>query len=157
VVIVRDDLLGGAHPLTPSVFDYTQQAASEWMLNTPPTFAVYLAGLTFKWLQRQGGLAGIEKVNVEKAAQLYDTIDGSGGFYRNDVAVADRSRMNVPFFLLDEALNQRFLDGSAAAGMSGLKGHNALGGMRASIYNAVSLDAVTALTTYMRDFQSSHG
>jgi len=157
LVIVREDLLGGAHPLTPSVFDYTQQAASEWMLNTPPTFAVYLAGLTFKWLKRQGGLAGIEKVNVEKAARLYASIDDSGGFYRNEVAVADRSRMNVPFFLCDAALNQLFLDGAAAAGMAGLKGHKAIGGMRASIYNAVSLDAVAALTDYMRDFQSRHG
>ncbi len=157
VVIVRDDLLGGAHPLTPSVFDYTQQAANDSMLNTPPTFAVYLAGLTFKWLKRQGGLAGIEKVNVEKAAKLYATIDDSGGFYRNAVAAADRSRMNVPFFLRDEALIQRFLDGAAEAGMAGLKGHKALGGMRASIYNAVSLDAVKALTRYMGDFQVRHG
>jgi phosphoserine aminotransferase len=157
VVIVREDLLGGAHPLTPSVFDYTQQAASEWMLNTPPTFAVYLAGLTFKWLKQQGGLAGIEKVNIQKATLLYATIDASGGFYRNDVAIADRSRMNVPFFLRDEKLNQAFLDGAAAAGMSGLKGHKAIGGMRASIYNAVPSAAVEALAAYMRDFQTRRG
>ncbi|MCE2722959.1 MAG: 3-phosphoserine/phosphohydroxythreonine transaminase [Burkholderiales bacterium] len=157
VVIVREDLLGGAHPLTPSVFDYTQQAASEWMLNTPPTFAVYLAGLTFKWLKQQGGLAGIEKVNVQKASLLYATIDASEGFYRNGVAIADRSRMNVPFFLRDESLNQAFLDGAAAAGMSGLKGHKAIGGMRASIYNAVPLAAVEVLVAYMRDFQTRHG
>ena len=157
VVIVREDLLGGAHPLTPSVFDYTQQAASEWMLNTPPTFAVYLAGLTFKWLKQQGGLVGIEQVNIKKAASLYAVIDGSAGFYRNDIAPADRSRMNVPFVLHDETLNQPFLDGALAAGMVGLKGHKAVGGMRASIYNAVSREAVTALTQYMRDFQSRHG
>jgi len=149
--------LARAHPLTPSVFDYTQQAASEWMLNTPPTFAVYLAGLTFKWLKQQGGLAGIEKVNVQKASLLYATIDASEGFYRNGVAIADRSRMNVPFFLRDESLNQAFLDGAAAAGMSGLKGHKAIGGMRASIYNAVPLAAVEVLVAYMRDFQTRHG
>ncbi len=157
VVIVREDLLGGAHPLTPSVFDYTQQAASEWMLNTPPTFGVYLAGLTFKWLKQQGGLAGIEKVNIQKSQLLYNTIDQSGGFYRNDVAVSDRSRMNVPFFLNDESLNQQFLDGATAAGMSGLKGHKAVGGMRASIYNAVPLAAVEALVAYMKDFQRRIG
>ena len=157
VVIVREDLLGGAHPLTPSVFDYTQQAASEWMLNTPPTFAVYLAGLTFKWLKQQGGLVGIEKINLEKSSLLYQTIDQSGGFYRNDVAIADRSRMNVPFFLRDETLNQAFLDGATGARMSGLKGHKAIGGMRASIYNAVPLAAVEALTAYMHDFARRHG
>ncbi|MBC7623647.1 MAG: 3-phosphoserine/phosphohydroxythreonine transaminase [Aeromicrobium sp.] len=157
LVIVRDDLLGGAHPLTPSVFDYTQQAASEWMLNTPPTFAVYLAGLTFKWLKQQGGLVGIEKINLEKSSLLYQTIDQSGGFYRNDVAIADRSRMNVPFFLRDESLNQAFLDGATGARMSGLKGHKAIGGMRASIYNAVPLAAVEALTAYMHDFARRHG
>ncbi len=157
VVIVRDDLLGQAHPLTPSVFDYTQQAASGWMLNTPPTFAVYLAALTFKWLKKQGGLAAMERVNIEKATLLYAVIDESAGFYRNDVVASDRSRMNVPFFLREEALNQAFLDGAAAAGMVGLKGHSAVGGMRASIYNAVSLDAVRALASYMRAFQARHG
>lgn len=157
LVIIREDLLGRAHPMTPSVFDYTQQAASEWMLNTPPTFAVYLAGLTFKWLKEQGGLAGIERVNQEKAAQLYSTIDGSGGFYRNDVAPACRSRMNVPFVLSDESLNQRVLDEAAVAGLSGLKGHKAVGGMRASIYNAVSKESVEALCDFMRDFQKRRG
>ena len=157
LVIVRDDLLGHAHPLTPSVFDYTQQAASDWMLNTPPTFAVYLAGLTFKWLKKQGGLAAVEKRNIEKAAMLYAAIDGSEGFYLNRVDHADRSRMNVPFFLRDEVLNQSFLDGATEAGLSGLKGHKAIGGLRASIYNAVSLDAIKALTTYMRAFHQRHG
>ncbi len=156
-VIVREDLLGHAHPLTPSVFDYTQQAASEWMLNTPPTFAVYLAGLTFKWLKRQGGLAAIEKANIAKAQALYDCIDHSGGFYRNTVRREDRSRMNVPFFLKDEALNAAFLKESEAAGLAGLKGHKAVGGMRASIYNATGLDAVQALTTFMREFAARHG
>ena len=156
-VIVRDDLLGGAHPMTPSVFDYTQQAASDWMLNTPPTFAVYLAGLTFKWLKRQGGLAGIEAINIEKAELLYGCIDESGGFYRNEVAVQDRSRMNVPFFLRDEKLNASFLEQSAAAGLAALKGHKVVGGMRASIYNAMPLAGVVALTDFMRDFAKRHG
>ncbi|MEQ1516373.1 MAG: 3-phosphoserine/phosphohydroxythreonine transaminase [Usitatibacteraceae bacterium] len=156
-VIVREDLLGGAHPFTPSVFDYTQQAASEWMLNTPPTFAVYLAGLTFKWLKRQGGIAGMEKQNIEKATMLYQCIDASGGFYRNDVAVADRSRMNVPFFLRDESLNVKFLEGTQAAGLASLKGHKAIGGMRASIYNAMPLVGVQALTEFMREFARRNG
>jgi phosphoserine aminotransferase len=157
LVIVREDLLGHPHPLTPQVFDYTQQAANEWMLNTPPTFAVYLAGLTFKWLKKQGGVAGIAKVNETKAKLLYATIDGSNGFYRNTVSVDDRSRMNVPFFLRDDGLNQKFLDGAQAAGLTGLKGHKAVGGMRASIYNAVSLNAVKALTQYMYEFQRRNG
>jgi len=150
-------LLGGAHPLTPSVFDYTQQAASEWMLNTPPTFAVYLAGLTFKWLKRQGGLAGIEKQNIAKANLLYTFIDNSNGFYRNEVSKDDRSRMNVPFFLRDENLNAAFLDGSVKAGLAGLKGHKVVGGMRASIYNAMPLAGVEALVAFMREFAARNG
>ena len=156
-VIVREDLLGGAHPFTPSVFDYTQQAANGWMLNTPPTFAVYLAGLTFKWLKKQGGLAGIEKLNIEKAKVLYECIDNSQAFYRNDVAVEDRSRMNVPFFLRDESLNAKFLDGAQATGLAGLKGHKVIGGMRASIYNAMPLAGVEALTEYMQEFAKRNG
>ena len=156
-VIVRDDLLGGAHPFTPSVFDYTQQAANDWMLNTPPTFAVYLAGLTFKWLKKQGGLAEIEKQNIEKATLLYRCIDDSGDFYRNEVAVDDRSRMNVPFFLRDDSLNAKFLEGAQASGLTGLKGHQALGGMRASIYNAMPLAGVNALSTFMREFAQRNG
>lgn len=157
IVIVREDLLGRAHPLTPSVFDYSQQAANDSMLNTPPTFAVYLAGLTFQWLKRQGGLAAIEKVNVAKATELYGCIDGSNGFYRNHVAPADRSRMNVPFMLKDESLNAEFLKQAESRGLSGLKGHKAVGGMRASIYNATGLDAVRALTAFMRDFAARYG
>ncbi len=155
IVIVREDLLGHAHPLTPSVFDYTQQAAHDWMLNTPPTFAVYLAGLTFKWLKAQGGLNAMETKNIAKANLLYDCIDGSNGFYKNDVAVANRSRMNVPFFLRDESLNVKFLEGSVAANLAGLKGHKAIGGMRASIYNAIPLDAVEALVKFMQNFQKT--
>ncbi|MEP7156106.1 MAG: 3-phosphoserine/phosphohydroxythreonine transaminase [Betaproteobacteria bacterium] len=156
-VIVREDLLGGAHPLTPSVFDYTQQAASDWMLNTPPTFAVYLAGLTFKWLKKQGGLAGIEKQNIAKANLLYTSIDDSNGYYRNDVAKADRSRMNVPFFLRDEKLNAAFVEQSAKAGLASLKGHKAVGGMRASLYNAMPLAGVEALVNFMREFAVRNG
>ncbi|MDX2217504.1 MAG: 3-phosphoserine/phosphohydroxythreonine transaminase [Burkholderiales bacterium] len=159
-VIVRDDLLGGAHPLTPSVFDFTQQAANDSMLNTPPTFAVYLAGLTFKWLKAQRGLAGIEAANIRKAELLYDCIDGSGGFYSNPVAKPDRSRMNVPFVIrnnTDDALNAAFLAGADAAGLAGLKGHKVVGGMRASIYNAMPLAGVEALVAYMQDFAARNG
>ena len=156
-VIVREDLLGGAHPFTPSVLDYTQQAANGWMLNTPPTFAVYLAGLTFKWLKKQGGLEGVEKLNIEKSRLLYRCIDESNGFYRNEVAVDDRSRMNVPFFLRHDSLNARFLEGAQAAGLAGLKGHQAIGGLRASIYNAIALDGVLALTEFMREFAKRNG
>jgi len=156
-VIVREDLLGGAHPWTPSVFDYTQQDNNDWMLNTPPTFAVYLAGLTFKWLAAQGGLAGMERVNVQKAECLYGCIDNSAGFYLNTIAKEDRSRMNVPFFLKDEKLNALFLEESLAAGLAGLKGHKAVGGMRASIYNAVSLEGVQALVDFMNAFAKRHG
>jgi phosphoserine aminotransferase len=157
IVVVREDLLGAAHPLTPSVFDYTQQASSEWMLNTPPTFAVYLAGLTFKWLKRQGGTAGIEKANAEKARLLYDCIDASQGFYTNPVVVEDRSRMNVPFFLRDDTLNAAFLEESQQAGLAGLRGHKALGGMRASIYNAMPPAGVRALVEFMREFARRNG
>ena len=157
IVIVREDLLGHPHPMTPSVFDYTQQAKHDWMLNTPPTFAVYLAGLTFKWLKRQGGVEAMGKVNAAKATLLYETIDGSNGFYHNDVATADRSQMNVVFFLRDENHNAAFLSGAEAAGLVGLKGHKAVGGLRASIYNAVSPAAVEALVDYMKAFQAQLG
>ena len=157
LVVVREDLLGAAHPMTPSVFDYTQQAANGSMLNTPPTFAVYLAGLTFKWLKKQGGLAGIEKQNIEKAGLLYGCIDRSAGFYRNEVAVIDRSRMNVPFFLRDDSLNAPFLEESLNAGLAALKGHKAIGGLRASIYNAMPVTGVEALVTFMQDFAKRFG
>ena len=156
-VIVREDLLGGAHPYTPSVFDYTQQAASDWMLNTPPTFAVYLAGLTFKWLKKQGGLAAMEEQNTEKAQLLYKCIDESNGFYRNMVETDDRSRMNVPFFLRHDSLSAKFLEGAQAAGLAGLKGHKVIGGMRASIYNAMPLVGVNVLTEFMQEFANRNG
>ncbi len=156
-VIIREDLLGGAHPLTPSVFDFTQQAANDSMLNTPPTFAVYLAGLTFKWLKAQGGLPGIEAANIRKAELLYGCIDGSNDFYSNPVAVPDRSRMNVPFKLNDDRLNSAFLATAEAAGFAGLKGHKVVGGMRASIYNAMPVAGVEALVAFMHDFAARHG
>lgn len=156
LVIVRDDLLGGALPITPSAFDYTVQAANNSMINTPPTFAIYMAGLVFKWLKTQGGLVGIEAHNRAKAKLLYDTIDASG-FYSNNVAKADRSLMNVTFHLADSALDKPFIDGAKAVGIVALKGHRIIGGMRASIYNAMPLEGVQALVAYMKDFEAKNG
>jgi phosphoserine aminotransferase len=156
LVIVREDLLGAPHPHTPSVFDYTLQAKHGWMYNTPNTFGVYLAGLTFKWLLAQGGVAAMEAINIAKAKRLYGAIDHSNGFYVSPVAVPDRSRMNVPFTLKDAALEAQFLAGADAAGLSGLQGHRSVGGMRASIYNATGVDAVEALVAFMADFAKHH-
>ncbi len=156
LVIVREDLLGRARRECPSVFDYAVQAKADSMFNTPATFAIYLAGLTFEWLQAQGGLAAIERANLAKADALYAEIDRTG-FYRNPVRQSDRSRMNVPFFLRDDRLNASFLEGAAAHGLTQLKGHRAVGGMRASIYNAMPLAGVLALTEWMREFERAHG
>ena len=156
VVIVRDDLLGRARPTCPSVFNYTEQAKSDSMLNTPTTYSIYVAGLVFEWLIAQGGLPAIERKNVEKAKLLYDTIDASG-FYRSPVRKQDRSRMNVPFRLADEALDGAFLKGAEERGMIQLKGHRSVGGMRASIYNAMPIEGVRALCEYMKDFEKRHG
>jgi phosphoserine aminotransferase len=156
VVIVRDDLTGRARAECPSVFDYAVQAKADSMFNTPPTFAIYLAGLTFEWLQAQGGLAAIERANIAKAETLYAEIDRTG-FYRNPVRRSDRSRMSVPFFLRDERLNEPFLEGARARGLAQLKGHRAVGGMRASLYNAMPLAGVLALTDWMREFERTHG
>jgi phosphoserine aminotransferase len=156
IVIVRDDLLGRALPITPSAFDYKQQADNDSMLNTPPTFAIYIAGLVFNWMKAQGGLKALAEHNQAKAALLYDYIDGSG-FFSNPVAREDRSLMNVPFKLRDEALDAAFLKGAEERGMVQLKGHRAVGGMRASIYNAVPLEAVQALVKYMGEFEKQHG
>jgi phosphoserine aminotransferase len=155
-VIVRDDLLGGALPITPEAFDYTVQAANNSMINTPPTFAIYLSGLVFDWLERQGGLAAMEAVNRAKAALLYDAIDASA-LYENRVAPADRSIMNVVFHLREPALEAAFLDGAKAAGLLNLKGHRLVGGIRASIYNAMPIDGVRALAAFMRDFEARRG
>jgi phosphoserine aminotransferase len=151
-VIVRDDLLDRALPITPSVFDWQAQAAAASMLNTPPTYSIYIAGLVFEWLLDQGGLGAIEQINRTKAQRLYDFIDRSD-FYRNPVEPACRSRMNVPFFLQDERLNDAFLQGAEANGLVQLKGHRVVGGMRASIYNAMPIEGVEALIAYMQDFQ----
>jgi len=156
LVLVRDDLLGRARRECPSVLDYTVQAGAASMFNTPATFAIYLAGLTFEWLAAQGGLAAIERANVAKADALYGEIDRTG-FYRNPVQRPDRSRMNVPFFLRDERLNEPFLTGAAARGLMQLKGHRAVGGMRASIYNAMPMAGVSALIDWMREFEREHG
>jgi phosphoserine aminotransferase len=156
VVIVREDLIGETLPGTPTVLDYKKMADADSMINTPPTFSLYLAGLTFKWLLERGGLAGIEKVNVRKAKMLYDYIDGQD-FYANPVAREDRSRMNVPFRLKDESLDGAFLKGAEERGMLQLKGHRSVGGMRASIYNAMPIEGVRALVAYMKDFERRHG
>jgi len=156
LVIVRDDLLDRALPITPSAFHWKEQAAADSMLNTPPTYAIYVAGLVFEWLQEQGGVAAIEKKNIAKAKLLYDYLDRTE-FYRNPVAREDRSRMNVPFKLHDEILDEAFLKGAKAAGMVQLKGHRSVGGMRASIYNAMPVEGVTRLVQYMQDFERQHG
>jgi phosphoserine aminotransferase len=157
LVIVRRSLLDRALPITPSAFHWKEQAEADSMLNTPPTYAIYIAGLVFEWLLAQGGLAAIERKNIEKATLLYDAIDGSGGFYVNPVEKKDRSRMNVPFKLRDESLDGAFLEGAQARGLLQLKGHRSVGGMRASIYNAMPIEGVQALVEHMREFQRSHG
>ncbi|MBI2308510.1 MAG: 3-phosphoserine/phosphohydroxythreonine transaminase [Rhodocyclales bacterium] len=153
IVIVREDLLGRAPATIPTVMDYAVMAENGSMLNTPPTFAIYVSGLVFKWLKRLGGLAEVEKINAHKAELLYVCIDGSEGFYRNPVRVADRSRMNVPFTLANPELDAAFLAESKAAGLASLKGHKSVGGMRASIYNAMPTDGVRALVEFMQDFR----
>jgi phosphoserine aminotransferase len=155
VVIVRDDLLGHALPVTPSAFNYQLQAENDSMYNTPPTYAIYIAGLVYKHIQANGGLAAVEEHNRTKAALLYDFLDASA-FYRNPVAKEDRSLMNVPFKLKDESLDEAFLKGAQARGMIQLKGHRSVGGMRASIYNAMPLEGVKALVSYMKEFEAQH-
>ena len=157
LVILREELLGMAPLNTPTVMDYAVMAANGSMLNTPPTYGIYIAGLVFQWLKRQGGMAGIEAVNKAKAQALYDCIDGSGGFYRNPVDPDCRSRMNVPFTLANAELDAVFLAESKAAGLVSLKGHKSVGGMRASIYNAVSLEGVRVLVDFMNDFAKRNG
>jgi len=156
VVIVREDLTGRARPGTPAVWDYRAMAEDHSMLNTPATFAWYVAGLVLRWLKAQGGLAAIGERNRAKAQLLYDTIDASG-FYRNPVALDSRSWMNVPFTLADARLDEEFLAGARAAGLANLAGHRSVGGMRASLYNAMPLAGVEALTAYMREFARRHG
>ena len=155
VVIVREDLLGEVVAGTPTMFDYKVHADADSMCNTPPTFGWYLAGLVFKWLKAQGGVAAIEKANQRKQAKLYAAIDGSD-FYANPMAVANRSWMNVPFTLADDSLDALFLAQAEEAGLLNLKGHRSVGGMRASIYNAVPEAAVDALISFMQQFEKQH-
>ena len=154
VVILREDLIGHALPICPSAVDYRLVADNGSMYNTPPTWAIYIAGLVFEWIHRQGGVAAMEARNIAKARLLYDAIDASS-LYLNRVAADCRSRMNVPFFLRDESRNAAFLAGAAERGLLGLKGHKSVGGMRASIYNAMPLAGVQALVDYMREFERS--
>ena len=154
---MREDLLGHALPVCPSAFDYKTVADNGSMYNTPPTWGIYMAGLTFQWLKRQteGGLSGVaamEARNIAKAKLFYDYVDQSS-FYVNKVAANCRSRMNIPFFLHDESRNDAFLAGAKQAGLLQLKGHKSVGGMRASIYNAMPIAGVQALVDYMRDFE----
>lgn len=155
IIIVREDLLGKASAITPAVLNWKTQAENQSMINTPPTYSIYIAGLVFEWLLAQGGVAAIEKVNIAKANLLYDYID-STDFYLNNVAINNRSRMNIPFFLKDESLNDAFLKGAEANGLLQLKGHRMVGGMRASIYNAMPIEGVQALVSYMKAFESAH-
>ncbi len=160
LVVVREDLLGHALPACPSAFDYQIVADNQSMFNTPPTWGIYMAGLTFQWLKRQregatSGVTAMEQRNTAKAQLLYSTIDQSH-FYVNKVAVNARSRMNIPFFLRDESRNEAFLAGAKERGLLQLKGHKSVGGMRASIYNAMPLAGVQALVAYMREFEQKH-
>jgi phosphoserine aminotransferase len=156
VVIVREDLIGKARPGTPSVWDYAAMAKEGSMLNTPPTFSVYIAGLVFKWLLKHGGLAAMGERNRVKAQTLYRAIDESG-YYRNPVSPDCRSWMNVPFTIPNPDLEKTFVAEAARAGLANLEGHRSVGGMRASIYNATSLEAVQALVAFMQDFQRRNG
>lgn len=156
IVVVRRDLLGHALPVCPSAFDYANVARERSRFNTPPTYAIYIAGLVFRWLIETGGLEAIEKKNIEKAKTLYDFLDQSA-FYQTPVHPNDRSRMNVPFSLPDSQLDASFLAGAKGQGLHQLKGHKTVGGMRASIYNAMPLAGVLALIDYLESFERDHG
>jgi phosphoserine aminotransferase len=156
VVIARDDLIGQTVAGTPTMFDYKTHADNESMYNTPPTYGIYIAGLVFKLLKAKGGLAAMEKTNRQKAGLLYDYLDATG-FYNSPVARENRSLMNVPFTLKDAALDEDFLKGAKARGLVQLKGHRSVGGMRASIYNAMPVEGVQALVDYMKDFEKTRG
>jgi len=156
LVIVREDLLDRALPITPTAFHWKEQAAADSMVNTPATYSIYIAGLVFEWLKGEGGISAIERRNIAKAKLLYDYLDRTK-FYVSDVRREDRSRMNVPFKLRDPSLDEPFLKGAKERGMVQLKGHRSVGGMRASIYNAMPLDGVQHLVDYMGDFERRHG
>ncbi|CAH1385229.1 3-phosphoserine/phosphohydroxythreonine transaminase [Candidatus Nitrotoga sp. M5] len=157
IVIVRDDLIGNASPNTPSMLDYKIHADNDSMYNTPPTYGIYVAGLVFQWLKRNGGLAQMEQTNIRKSNLLYQAIDASNGFYNCPVVKSDRSRMNVPFTLKDASLDGEFLKQADSNGLLQLKGHRSVGGMRASIYNAMPLEGVQALVDFITHFENKHG
>lgn len=157
IVIVRDDLLGKTRDTAPTLLNYKVQAENDSMYNTPSTYPWYMAGLVFEWLLENGGVEAMAAINERKANKLYAAIDGSNGYYANPVNKADRSWMNVPFTLHDSALDALFLEESKAAGLTSLKGHKIVGGMRASIYNAMPEAGVDALIAFMQDFARRHG
>jgi phosphoserine aminotransferase len=152
IVIVREDLMGATLPGTPTMFDYKIHADNDSMYNTPPTYGIYIAGLVFKWLKANGGLAAMEQRNIRKAALLYDYL-ASSGLYDSPIAPDNRSRMNVPFTLRNNALDAEFLKQAQQRGLLQLKGHKLVGGMRASIYNAMPIEGVQALVGFMQDFE----
>ena len=156
IVVIREDLLGHALPGTPTMLDYQPQAEAGSMLNTPATYSLYIAGLVFKWLKAEGGVVEMERRAIAKATLLYDVLDASG-FYANPVRKSDRSRMNIPFTLRDPRLDEIFLKGAEERDMVQLKGHRSVGGMRASIYNAMPIAGVQRLVAYLRDFEARHG
>jgi phosphoserine aminotransferase len=157
IAIIRKDLLGKHQRQLPPIFEWKNQLQNDSMFNTPPTFPWYVVGLVLKWMKAEGGTHAFAQRNAEKAALLYQTIDHSDGFYRNDVAISARSSMNIPFMLKNETLDKAFLKESERADLIGLKGHRALGGMRASIYNAMPLVGVQALAAFMKDFAVRNG
>ena len=157
VVIIRKDLFARSGQPRADIFDYRSHAERDSMLNTPPTWNWYLAGLVFKWMLAEGGVAEFARRNAVKSSLVYGAIDASSGFYRNDVAAGARSRMNIPFFLPDETLTTRFVADSKSAGLLALKGHKAVGGIRASLYNAMPVEGAQALVEFMRDFQQRNG
>jgi phosphoserine aminotransferase len=156
IIIVREDMLGHALPICPSAFDWKTVAEHDSMYNTPPTFPIYVAGLVFQWVKRQGGVAAMEKINIAKAALVYDYLD-STDFYINGVPAANRSRMNVPFILRDKALTDKFVAEAGQHDLVQLKGHSSAGGIRASIYNAMPIEGVQALVAFMKEFEKKYG
>jgi phosphoserine aminotransferase len=156
VVILREDVLAGCRKDIPTMLSYATHAKADSLYNTPPTFAVYILGLVLQWIKKQGGLAAIEEINYKKAQKLYAVIDRSGGYYRSTVNVDSRSQMNVTFRLATVELEEKFISEASQAGFVGLKGHRAVGGVRASLYNAVSLETVRQLTNFMSEFKSTN-
>lgn len=155
IVIVRDDLIGTTIAGTPTMFDYKVHADNDSMYNTPATYGIYMAGLVFKWLKAKGGLAAMEKINIAKSALLYDYLDASD-FYHSPIAVENRSRMNIPFTLKNASLDEAFLKQAQQNGLLQLKGHKLVGGMRASIYNAMPIEGVQALISFMKQFKQAN-